>query len=194
MQSEQFIDKRKFVVKNKYLTLANFFSFSRILVAPILVILHYKQGISTLFTTLVVYAILSDYLDGWAARFNNEITELGKVADPVADKLLAGILFIYAGWIDLIPIWFVSLCLGRDFLILLGSLFIGRKKGKVAMSVMSGKIFVNFLAAYWIMAFFFPSYVQIILYLLISTTVILVYSFFDYVYRFIQIQRGADYN
>jgi phosphatidylglycerophosphate synthase len=194
MQSEQFIDKRKFVVKNKYLTLANFFSFSRILVAPILVILHYKQGINTLFTTLVVYAILSDYLDGWAARFNNEITELGKVADPVADKLLAGILFIYAGWIDLIPIWFVSLCLGRDFLILLGSLFIGRKKGKVAMSVMSGKIFVNFLAAYWIMAFFFPSYVQIIFYLLISTTVILVYSFFDYVYRFIQIQRGADYN
>lgn len=194
MQPAQFIDKRKFVVKNKYMTLANFFSFSRILVAPILIIVHSKHGINTLFTSLVVYAILSDYLDGWAARFNDEITELGKVADPVADKLLAGMLFIYAGWIDLIPIWFVTLCLSRDFLIMLGSLLIGRKKGKVAMSVMSGKIFVNFLAAYWIMAFFFPGYTQIISYLLISTTAILIYSFFDYIYRFIQIQRGADFN
>ena len=194
MQPAQFIDKRKFVVKNKYLTLANLFSFSRILVAPILIIVHSKHGINTLFTSLVVYAILSDYLDGWAARFNDEITELGKVADPIADKLLAGMLFIYAGWIDLIPIWFVTLCLGRDFLIMLGSLLIGRKKGKVAMSVMSGKIFVNFLAAYWIMAFFFSGYTQIISYLLISTTAILIYSFFDYIYRFIQIQRGADFN
>jgi len=194
MQPAQFIDKRKFVVKNKYLTLANLFSFSRILVAPILIIVHSKHGINTLFTSLVVYAILSDYLDGWAARFNDEITELGKVADPIADKLLAGMLFIYAGWIDLIPIWFVTLCLSRDFLIMLGSLLIGRKKGKVAMSVMSGKIFVNFLAAYWIMAFFFPEYTQIISYLLISTTAILIYSFFDYIYRFIQIRRGADFN
>lgn len=194
MQPAQFIDKRKFVVKNKYLTLANLFSFSRILVAPILILIHSKHGINTLFTSLVVYAILSDYLDGWAARFNDEITELGKVADPVADKLLAGMLFIYAGWIDLIPTWFVVLCLTRDFLIMLGSLLIGKKNGKVAMSIMSGKIFVNFLAAYWIMAFFFPLYTHIISFLLISTTLILIYSFFDYIYRFVQIQRGADYN
>jgi phosphatidylglycerophosphate synthase len=194
MQPAQFIDKRKFVVKNKYMTLANFFSFSRILVAPILIWIHANQGVNTIFTILVVYAILSDYLDGWAARFNDEITELGKVADPVADKLLAGMLFIYAGLIDLIPIWFVVLCIGRDLLILLGSLLIGKKNGKVAMSVMSGKIFVNFLAAYWIMAFFFPGYTHIISYLLISTTVLMVYSFFDYVYRFIQIQRGAEFN
>jgi CDP-diacylglycerol--glycerol-3-phosphate 3-phosphatidyltransferase len=194
MQPAKFIDKSKFVVKNKYLTLANLFSLSRILVAPVLIWIHMQQGVNMLFTVLVFYAIISDYLDGWAARLNNEITELGKIADPVADKLLAGMLFIYAGWIDLIPIWFVILCIGRDLLILAGSLYIGKKKGKVAMSVMSGKIFVNFLAAYWIVAFFLPGYTQTIQILLISTTVLMVYSSFDYIHRFTQIQRGAEFN
>jgi CDP-diacylglycerol--glycerol-3-phosphate 3-phosphatidyltransferase len=194
MQPAKFIDKSKFVVKNKYLTLANLFSLSRILVAPVLIWIHMQQGVNMLFTVLVFYAIISDYLDGWAARLNNEITELGKIADPVADKLLAGMLFIYAGWIDLIPIWFVILCIGRDLLILAGSLYIGKKKGKVAMSVMSGKIFVNFLAAYWIVAFFLPGYTQTIQILLISTTVLMVYSSLDYIHRFTQIQRGAEFN
>jgi CDP-diacylglycerol--glycerol-3-phosphate 3-phosphatidyltransferase len=194
MQPAKFIDKSKFVVKNKYLTLANLFSLSRILVAPLLIWIHMRHGVNTLFTVLVFYAIISDYLDGWAARFSNEITEFGKIADPVADKLLAGMLFIYAGWIDLIPIWFVILCIGRDLLILVGSLYIGKKKGKVAMSVMSGKIFVNFLAAYWIVAFFLPGYTQTIQVLLILTTVIMVYSSLDYVHRFTQIQRGAEFN
>lgn len=194
MQRAQFLDKRKFVVKNKYVTLANFFSLSRIIVAPILIWVHYNHGINPWFTGLVIYAIVSDYLDGWAARFNDEITELGKVADPIADKLLAGMLFIYAGWIDLIPAWFVWLCIGRDVLILAGSVYINKTHGKVAMSVMSGKIFVNFLAAYWIVAFFFPGYSLLILILLISTTLMMVASFFDYIHRFNQILKGADYN
>lgn len=194
MQPAEFIDKKKFVVKNKYFTLANLFSFSRILVAPFLILVHMEYGINTWFTVLVVYAIISDYLDGWAARFNDEVTELGKVADPIADKLLAGMLFIYAGWIGLIPVWFVYICIGRDLLILAGSLYINKTKGKVAMSVMSGKVFVNFLAAYWIVAFFFPNYNTVIQILLISTTILMIYSFFDYVYRFVLIQRGADFN
>jgi CDP-diacylglycerol--glycerol-3-phosphate 3-phosphatidyltransferase len=194
MKVPAFIDKRKFVVKNKYITLANFFSLSRIVVAPILIWIHYNQGITYWFTGLVGYAIFSDYLDGWVARFSNEITELGKLADPVADKLLAGILFIYAGWINLIPIWFVGLCIGRDLLILTGSIFINNTKGKVAMSVMSGKIFVNFLAAYWIVAFFFPEYMMLKNILLITSTVILFYSFFDYLLRFYQIHKGAEFN
>ena len=37
-----------------------------------------------------------DYLDGWAARKHDEISELGKVIDPIADKIMAGILFIFA--------------------------------------------------------------------------------------------------
>lgn len=194
MPQPAFIDEDKIVVKNKYFTLANFFSFSRIIVAPVIVWVHYHQGVNMLFTVLVTYAIVSDYLDGWAARSHDEVTELGKVIDPIADKVLAGILFFYAAWLGPIPFWFFWLCIGRDLLILAGSLYVRKVRGKVAMSVMSGKVFVNFLALYWIWAMFFPGNVFMIYALLIASTILLVGSFLDYVYRFTLIMKGAEFN
>jgi CDP-diacylglycerol--glycerol-3-phosphate 3-phosphatidyltransferase len=194
MAKIDFVDKKRMLVSNKYVTLANFFSVSRVLVAPFIIWEHMINGASVIFTLLVVYAILSDYLDGWAARFNNEITEFGKIADPVADKLLAGILFIYAAWLGLIPLWFVWGFLIRDLLILAGSIYIGKTRGKVAMSVMSGKIFVNFLAVYWLLVMFFPLQLGLITVFFISTTTLLLTSFIEYFVRFIRIVKGAEFN
>jgi len=194
MSKFDFIDKKKLRVSNKYLTLANFFSMSRVFVAPFIIWEHLANGASVLFTVLVIYAIVSDYLDGWAARINDEITEFGKIADPIADKLLAVILFIYAAWLGLIPVWFVWLCVVRDLLILVGSVYIGKSRGKVAMSVMSGKIFVNFLAVYWLLVMFFPLKLGLITVVFISTTTLLFTSFVEYFVRFIRIARGAEFN
>lgn len=194
MLPADFIDKKRLRVSNKYITLANFFSVSRVLAAPFIIWEHYENGATILFAVLVTYAIVSDFLDGWAARTNDEITEFGKIADPLADKALAGILFIYAAWLSLIPAWFVWACLIRDFLILAGSVYINKTRGKVAMSVMSGKIFVNFLAVYWILVMFFSSHTNLITIVFISTTTLLFTSFIEYFNRFIRIVRGADFN
>jgi phosphatidylglycerophosphate synthase len=194
MSHIDFVDKKKLSVSNKYITLANFFSVSRVLVAPFIIWEHMINGASVMFTVLVAYAIISDYLDGWAARLNDEITEFGKIADPIADKLLAGILFIYAAWLGLIPLWFVWACVIRDLLILIGSIYIGKTRGKVAMSVMSGKIFVNFLAVYWLLAMFFPLKLGLITIVFISTSTLLLTSFIEYFVRFIRIVRGAEFN
>jgi phosphatidylglycerophosphate synthase len=194
MSHIDFVDKKKLIVSNKYITLANFFSVSRVLVAPFIIWEHMINGASVMFTVLVAYAIISDYLDGWAARLNDEITEFGKIADPIADKLLAGILFIYAAWLGLIPLWFVWACVIRDLLILIGSIYIGKTRGKVAMSVMSGKIFVNFLAVYWLLVMFFPLKLGLITIVFISTSTLLLTSFIEYFVRFIRIVRGAEFN
>lgn len=194
MAKIDFVDKKKMLVSNKYITLANFFSVSRVLVSPFIIWEHVINGASVVFTVLVVYAILSDYLDGWAARFNNEITEFGKIADPIADKLLAGILFVYAAWLGLIPMWFLWVFLIRDLLILAGSIYIGKTRGKVAMSVMSGKIFVNFLAVYWLLVMFFPLQLGLITVVFISTTTLLLTSFIEYFVRFVRIVKGAEFN
>lgn len=195
MQDNENLDAQPVVVTQKVYTLANFFSFSRILAAPLIIWVHHAfDGVSVLFTLLVVYAIASDYLDGWAARGKNEISELGKVLDPVADKLLAGLLFLYAAWLGLIPVWFVALCIGRDLIIMGGSVYIKTTRGKVSMSVMSGKVFVNFLALYWLAVMYFPSEKTIIQYLLILSLLLLITSFIDYAVRFIKILRGASFN
>ena len=195
MQFTEHVDGQEIRVTRKIFTLANIFSFSRILVAiPLIWIYEYYDGISWIFTSLIAYAIISDYLDGWAARGRNEISELGKVIDPIADKILAGILFIFAVWLGKIPFWFLAVSLSRDLLILIGSLYIRFAKGKVAMSVMSGKVFVNALAIYWIVAFYFPNKTGLVTCVLAGTTFLMILSFADYVNRFVRILRGAEFN
>jgi phosphatidylglycerophosphate synthase len=194
-QQQEHLDGQNLQVTDKVFTLANIFSFSRILISlPIILVYYAFDGITWLFTSMVAYAIISDYLDGWAARRNNEVSELGKVVDPIADKILAGILFIFAVWEGAIPIWFLVLALSRDALILAGSLYIRHAHGKVAMSVMSGKVFVNALALYWIVAMYFPDYAGLYAFFLWGTVVLMVGSFGDYLYRFIRILQGAKFN
>jgi len=195
MMAADHADDKPVRVTNKVFTLANMFSVSRIVVSvPLIWIYQYYGGITWIFTALIFYGIISDYLDGWAARKHDEISELGKVIDPIADKIMAGILFIFAVYLGKIPLWFLVVSLSRDALILAGSIYLRVSRGKVAMSVMSGKVFVNALAMYWIAAMYFPENVSVVQFFLTGTTVLMVYSFGDYLYRFVRILRGASYN
>jgi cardiolipin synthase len=71
---------------------------------------------------LFLLASLSDGLDGYLAKRFNWTSRLGKVLDPVADKLLLIAVFMVATWIGLIPRWLTIAVITRDFLIGLGAL------------------------------------------------------------------------
>ncbi len=190
------IDGRTVEVSGKVFTFSNFISFSRFFVAFPVVILHYKNNLSYDWITiaLIVYAGLSDYLDGLVARKTNTISEVGKVIDPVSDKLCAVTLFIYTVWLGWVPLWFLIINVVRDSLIMMGSSFIKIKYGKVAMSTKTGKIYVNILAFYWIAVFFFRDAVIVHEYLLYTATVVMVISFFAYLHRYRTIMNGATFN
>ena len=143
---------------------------------------------------LIFYGIISDYLDGFIARKTNSISEWGKILDPIADKVSAFVLFVYAVWAGLIPLWFLLIEVARDLLILSGSLYIQIKHGKVAMAVMSGKWSVNALAAYWMCAFFWPQVAWPQLFFMGCALTLMFLSFVDYLHRFIQIQRGVEFD
>lgn len=190
------IDGKRIRVKDKVFTWSNLISVSRALVALPIVYLHYHNGqqVSGLIIALVIYGVVSDYLDGMVARWTDEISELGKSLDPVADKLAAFILFLYTVWIGRIPFWFFIFGVIRDVLIMTGSGYIRLKRGKVPMSVMSGKISVNVLALYWLIAFFFPQAGTALMILKWCSVAFMIYSFIDYVHRFNQIRKGAEFN
>lgn len=196
LESSQNIDGHKIKVKGDWYTVSNLISFSRILTPIPIIIIHQQMGNAAMgiIILLVAYTVVSDYLDGLAARKLDQITELGKFMDPLADKVCASFLFVYAVYIESIPLWFFGLLLIRDSLILAGSFFIKKRHGKVAMSVMSGKVYVNVLALYWIIAFFFPGLETLKAILLALTVVVMIYSFFVYANRFYLIQRGLDFN
>ncbi len=69
--------------------------------------------------TLVLFGIAaaSDGLDGWLAKTFGWTSELGKVLDPLADKLLLVSVFITLAWIDLVPDWLAAVAVARDFVI-----------------------------------------------------------------------------
>ena len=60
-------------------------------------------------------ASLTDWLDGYLARRRKQVTALGQVIDPLADKLLTSAAFISLVQMDLAPAWMVAIIIGREF-------------------------------------------------------------------------------
>ena len=98
------------------LNLPNTITLGRIALIPVYVLLAYDPGPWRSFFAALVFLIaaLTDFVDGYLARKHNQVTALGKLLDPVADKLL-----IIAGMVMLVdqglaPAWIVILILGRE--------------------------------------------------------------------------------
>ena len=126
------------------MNLANKITIFRILLVPFFIasMLYYGETRHYFrFIALGLFALasLSDAIDGGIARSRGQVTELGVVLDPVADKLLIASAFIALSVIknippDLrIPAWVVLIVLTRDIIIVLGSVIIYFLKGDVAI-------------------------------------------------------------
>lgn len=196
MRVDSNIDGKKILVKDHIVTWSNFISLTRVLIVIPIIIIHLLNDneMNYAIVLLISYGVLSDYLDGLVARWRNEISEFGKVLDPIADKLLAFFLFLYTVMLGWIPVWYFAIGVTRDLLIMAGSAHIKKERGKVAMSIMSGKISVNIMAIYWITVFFFRDEGTLHVWLLWLSVAMMIYSFIDYVTRYKKIINGADFN
>jgi len=98
------------------------------------------DGRSTLIAAvLLTLAGITDGLDGYLARRRGQITKLGIVLDPIADKIFAGILVIFLIWLRGFPIWLAAAVIGRDLLIMLGGLVLIDTKKVTLPSNLTGK-------------------------------------------------------
>ena len=110
-------------------TLPNVLTLARILLAPVIALLPFIQGYGPKLIAFVVFlaAAISDIYDGRLARSRQEITDLGKLLDPLADKLLllATLIPIYwitnyrmreyeIPWWGNLPLWVFVLLMGRE--------------------------------------------------------------------------------
>lgn len=64
-----------------------------------------------------VIAAISDFVDGWLARKLGLVTAMGKLLDPLADKILVCSAFVYLSAEDLCPVWVTVVILAREFLV-----------------------------------------------------------------------------
>jgi cardiolipin synthase len=134
------------------MTTANKITILRILLIPFFVVelLYYvRSGIENCrWAAIATFALASvlDGVDGFIARHFHQISELGKVLDPLADKLLlvsaiVTLSFNHGDHLGQIPLWLIGTIIGRDLLILVGLIVIHHTVGKVAVRPRySGKI------------------------------------------------------
>jgi CDP-diacylglycerol--glycerol-3-phosphate 3-phosphatidyltransferase len=98
------------------MNLPNSLTLSRIvLVPPLVVVLLTRVPNFELWGTLILFgAALTDWLDGLLARRRRQITPLGVLLDPIADKLLISAAFIALVELGLAPAWMVVIIVGRE--------------------------------------------------------------------------------
>jgi CDP-diacylglycerol---glycerol-3-phosphate 3-phosphatidyltransferase len=88
----------------------------RVLAVPLVVVLLLVPNRLTCFLAAILFsaAAITDYFDGRLARQKGMITNLGKVMDPVADKLLVSSTFIMLTSLGWVPAWIVCVIIGRE--------------------------------------------------------------------------------
>lgn len=129
------------------MNLPNYLTIARIVVVPLIVVVLLTPvadrwfGISgyAFAIGLFLAASLTDILDGHLARKRNQVSNLGKLLDPIADKLLVSAALIVLVEKHLAPAWAVVVILGREFIIT-GLRSVAATEGIVLQAQMSGKI------------------------------------------------------
>lgn len=125
-----------------FFLLPNLLAIFRILILPF-IFYFLAQDTQAGFATaliLIILAIASDVLDGYAARRLNQVTDLGKVLDPVADKLGLAAFVIFIIIHRNFPIWTAGLLFFKDGLTLIAGVIMVKRRGTVLMSTSWGKL------------------------------------------------------
>ena len=167
------------------------------IIVPML-LLHGDLYVRILAAVLFIIAGATDYLDGWYARKYNLVTKLGKILDPIADKIiLISCFFVLSSLthLDVYSFWWVIPIFLREVLItIIRFVFLSKEKPLVVASSLSGKAkttiqFMTLSLAYLI--FMFRNYgniqplfwIEFILYALLIASLLLTvqsgWSFFS---------------
>ncbi len=120
--------------------LANFLSVLRVVLIPFL-LYFIAQGPTAQYQAVLLLLIAgaTDIGDGWVARHYNQVSRLGKILDPLADKIfLACLLGGLVLWRDL-PLWLLGMLLARDVAIVLVGGLLLRSQGLVIAANRWGK-------------------------------------------------------
>lgn len=135
------------IVRRDFVYVSNLLSLARLVLAPFifLSIVHYERAITL---TLGSLAVLSDLLDGYMARRLNLPSDLGKILDPIADKVVIGAALcglVYSEHYDF-PLIVFGIVVIRDVLIVVGSIYLAYQIRFVTRSNRWGKCATVFLS------------------------------------------------
>ncbi len=131
-------------MKNSIFTIPNMLSVLRLCLIPFITT-TYSRGMELSATVLLVVSGITDLLDGFIARHMNQISDLGKILDPMADKLTTAAV-VFALLLRHPQIWLVlTVLVMKESLMLVGSYFLIKKGARPAEAKLFGKLSTLYL-------------------------------------------------
>jgi CDP-diacylglycerol---glycerol-3-phosphate 3-phosphatidyltransferase len=128
-------------IEDTYLNLPNSLTFLRILLIPVFVWVFSESSAERALAAGLIFAgaAFTDFLDGYLARKSGQITNLGRLLDPVADKLLVASGLILLVQFQRVAVWLAIVMIARE-MIVTGARAVAAKEGLVVPADSLGKI------------------------------------------------------
>ena len=127
------------------MNIPNILTLIRILLVPFFLVFLLVGSMQNFIIALVIFSLASftDFLDGYIARKYNLVTKFGKLADPLADKILTISAFVALTYLKMINPWIVIAIISREFIVS-GFRMIAASEGRVIAASYWGKLKTNF--------------------------------------------------
>jgi len=133
---------------------------------------------------LYLIAIITDFLDGFLARGLKQVTNLGKILDPIADKLMIGSAILILIYKDMMPVWYGVVVIGCSVINLIGGLILIKKYKYVPSAILIGKFAaVGVMLSFLFNIVLFLRYEETLFYFYILSSILLVASVVVYEYK-----------
>jgi len=113
----------------RVVTVPNALSAVRILLIPAFVVLIAGEGTRLAGFLLLGAVVSTDWVDGYLARRTGQVTELGKLLDPLADRLAMAAALVTFVALDLFPLWAALVILVRDAVVLAAAVWLWLSRG-----------------------------------------------------------------
>ena len=181
------------MLNKEFFYISNQISYIRIiLVIPVIYFLiNQNHNNTNIIAALLIAMYLSDLLDGYLARKLNQVSELGKIIDPLADKIAVVSIAIILFMQGRLETWFFVVVVARDVMILVFGIYLKSKNKVVLMSNYPGKLAVFSIGIIVLLAVFnYENYEllqKVISYLYYISVFLIIYSLYLYFRRFYKI-------
>lgn len=141
------------------LNLPNIITIIRIILVPVFLVIFWSANPFRVYWGMAVLALagLTDVVDGHIARKYNQVTRLGKILDPMADKLMVITVMTSLFLIGRFPLWLVGLILVKETVVAVGGFFLViKEKVEVSASIYGKMATITIYMALFAAAFDIP--------------------------------------
>ena len=174
----------------------NILSAFRICLVPCFITVYFSEASDAKIYSVLIYALASftDFLDGFIARKHKLVTNLGRVLDPLGDKLMTTAVLVCIAIDGVIPYWILGAVVGKEVLMAAGGLVLHKKfPGQMPPSNILGKMTTVLFFLVCIALMLFRSIPSQTATIMVSAAVgLMLMAFGSYVMTFYSLVRKAS--